>query len=103
MSELRKRVRTYNWGTTASNLEGGEERRGEERRGEERRGEERRGEERRGEERRERKGKERKGGKTGKGKEEKGKVGTKQQLQHKIHHLMELLTFISPEVYCDID
>ena len=85
MSELRKRVRTYNWGTTASNLEGGEERRGEERRGEER------------------KGKERKGGKTGKGKEEKGKVGTKQQLQHKIHHLMELLTFISPEVYCDID
>ena len=100
MSELRKRVRTYNWGTTASNLEGGEERRGEERRGEERRGEERRGEERRGEERR---GEERKGGKTGKGKEEKGKVGTKQQLQHKIHHLMELLTFISPEVYCDID
>jgi len=32
VSELRKRVRTYNWGTTASNLEGGEERRGEERR-----------------------------------------------------------------------
>ena len=85
MSELRKRVRTYNWGTTASNLEGGEERRGEERRrrGEERRGEERerRGEERRGEERGGRRERQ------GRGRREKGKVGTKQQLQHKIHHL----------------
>ena len=96
MSELRQRVGTYNWGATASNLEERWRRRGEERIGEERIGEERR-EERIGKERRE----ERKGGK--RGKEEKGEVGTKEQLQHKTQHLMELFTFISPEVYCDID